>query len=270
MTVAVRLIALDMDGTLLNNALEITPHTRDVLREARARGVTVVLATGRMHCSARPYARALGLGDVPLVSYNGALVRMSESGRVLLHRPLAMTAARAIADYAEGRGFHLQVYVNDQYLVREDCEKARRYAQIAGIPPVVAGAPLAGAICARPTKMLLYEDEGILRQVALDLRALAGRHVNLSFSYSYFLEIVRAGVSKAGALAWLAKRMGIDRSEIMAVGDSENDLEMLEYAGLGVAMGNASAEIRSRAGYVTLSNDEDGVATAVERLVLGL
>jgi len=284
----IRLVAVDLDNTLLDREWRVSPRAIRALQAVKKKGIEVVLATGRMFRSARRYAVEIDLGDIPLITYNGALIKTAVTGRSLLHRPVPLPVARQVAGYAEERGHHLQIYVEDEFIVAAITEKARYYSRLAGVEPVPVG-PLSRYLrygratpgstgCASnhpvpgqpiPTKMIIHEREELIPGIRRDLEGMIGDRVYMTTSYPYFLEIMNREVSKGQALHHLASLLGIEREEVMALGDSYNDLDMLEFAGFPVAMANAPAEVRARARHVTSSNLEDGAAEALERFLLG-
>ncbi|HWR38784.1 MAG TPA: Cof-type HAD-IIB family hydrolase [Patescibacteria group bacterium] len=262
----IRLIAMDMDDTLLNSQLEISPRTREALMQARAQGVAVTIATGRMFRSALPYAHSLGL-EVPLITYNGALIKSPLTGEVDFHGPVPLEKAKEVLRLCRQNGWYVQSYVNDQLYVREMDKYARYYSQLSGVEATVVGDSLY-ELDQAPTKMLaMAEAEEIARMQELFRQHFNGT-LNIARSKPTYLEITDPAVNKGVALARLAERLGIDRQQVMAFGDSGNDLEMLRYAGWGVAMGNARDSAKAAARLVTASNDEDGIAAVVEQYVL--
>jgi Cof subfamily protein (haloacid dehalogenase superfamily) len=264
--IMIKLIAMDMDDTALNNELEISGRTREVIQAAVAKGIHVTFATGRMYCSCRRFALELGL-DVPLITYNGALIQRVLSDEILFHQPVPLKEARKIAQWADQNGHHLQLYVDDRVYVRECNDKAVWYGHHAGVEMFAVG-PLSEFLSKEPTKMLIMADAEKLQQITRELRELCGDAVSITRSKPTFLEIVHPDVSKGKALAHLADFLGIERQAVMAIGDSYNDLEMIEYAGYGVAMDNAHQSIKERADFVTTSNNDDGVAEAIEKFAL--
>jgi len=264
----IKLIALDMDGTLLDRQLVIPPRSLKAIAAALDRGVKVTIATGRMFCSAQPYARRLGLGDIPLITYNGGLVKTAVSGKVLLHLPVPRELARAVVQFAQERRLYIQYYLDDQVLVPEVNEKARLYYEISQVEPIPVGDLLA-ALTGDPTKLLIIEDEEKMPGIARELKEHFGDQFYLTGSYPFFLEIMHREISKARSLSLVAQRLGIRREEIMAIGDSYNDQQMLAYAGLGVAIKSAPPEVQAAAAYVPQAEGVEGVAEAIERFVLG-
>jgi Cof subfamily protein (haloacid dehalogenase superfamily) len=264
----IKLVAIDLDDTLLDNSLRISPRAREAIRMAMERGVTVTVATGRMFRSALPYAQQLNL-DVPIITYNGALIKTSLTQETLLHQPIDKVTADALLKLFKQNGWYIQAYVNDNLYVKEEDENTRYYESIAGVKAVPIGDKIY-SLPEVPTKLLAIAQPDKLREIHDIIKELFGEKVYAALSKPTYLEILNPQVNKGIALAFLAQRLGISREEIMAVGDSANDLDMIEYAGWGVAMGNAINKVRKTAQTVTGANDADGVAEAIEKYVLGL
>lgn len=261
-----KLVALDMDDTLLNTSHEISPRTADAIRRATAQGVTVTIATGRMYCSARPFAEGLGL-DVPLITYNGALIKGVLSGDTLFHCPIDASVAGEVLAFFRQQGWYLQSYVDDKLYVAEMNEHARYYEKLSKIPAIAAGDAFY-TMQSAPTKLLTIAEPAEIARRRDILQPLFGDRLYIAISKPNFLEMVNPAVNKGMALARLAERLGIGREQVMAVGDSFNDLDMIEYAGWGVAMGNAPDAVKQRAQAVVGTNADDGVAEAFEKFVL--
>lgn len=262
----IKLVAIDMDDTVLNNRLEISGRTKAVIRAAVDKGIAVTFATGRMYCSCRRFALELGL-DVPLITYNGALIQQAISGAVLFHQPVPITAAAKIIQWAEQHHHYLQVYIGDKVFVSERNDKALWYEKHSSIEVYDVGS-LTSFVTAEPTKMLMMLDKLSIESVMEELGEICGSSVNMFRSKPTFLEMVHPQVSKGHSLAYLAKLLRVDRDEVMAIGDGYNDIEMLEYAGLSIAMENANPRVKEQADYITDSNEQDGVAKAIERFIL--
>jgi Cof subfamily protein (haloacid dehalogenase superfamily) len=265
---AIKLIALDMDDTLLDKTNRVSPRTREVIRQAVESGVTVTIATGRMYGSALPFALQLGL-DVPLITYNGALIKCSLSGETLLHNPIDEATAKEVLRLFREKGWYIQSYLNDCLYVDTLNEKARYYEKLSGIKAVPVGDQLY-TMEGAPTKLLAMAEPGEIRMISETVKADFGDRLYAAVSKPNYLEMVNPAVNKGQALEFLAARLGLERSEVMAVGDSINDLDMLEYAGWGVAMGNAGDTVKAAANAVTCANDADGVAEAIITYVLNI
>jgi len=260
-----KLIAIDLDDTLLTDNKEITPATREALAEAAARGVTVTIATGRMYASAVKIARGLGL-NVPIITYQGALIKNMGDGRVLYSRTLPPGAARRIYEYCRERSLHLQAYADDTLYVQEDNARVRAYAELSDVPYTVE--PDFDALLSRPqTKLLIIDEPDKLDAAAAELGADIGGETYITKSKPHFLEFTHPEATKGHALRFLASHTGCAMEQTIAIGDSWNDRDMVQEAGLGVAMGNAVEALKRVADYVTLSNNEDGVKHVIERFI---
>ncbi|MGO0123168.1 Cof-type HAD-IIB family hydrolase [Desulfothermobacter acidiphilus] len=263
----IRLIAVDLDDTLLDPELRITPRTRRVLQEVQRRGVRVVLATGRMYQATVPYAAELGL-EGPIIAYQGAWVRDFPGGKERLHLPVPLDRALEVLEYLTPLGFHLQVYVNDRLYCARYTPEGERYAVMCRVEFQVVG-DLCSFLRSPPTKILMVAPEEEIDRLLPGLRARFGEDLHLGKSKPYFLEIAHPRATKGEALAYLAQQLGLVAEEVMAIGDGYNDISMFRFAGLAVAMGNARPAVQDEADFVTASHAEEGVAQALEKFVLG-
>jgi hypothetical protein len=269
---AIRLVALDLDGTLLGPDLTITPRVRRAVEAVIARGVPVVIATGRMYRSAIRYASTLDL-DGPIVCYQGAYIRETPApdgtpGRVLHERPMRAWVAREAIRWARREGFEPHLNIDDRLLMETGDESAEDYERSSGIgaefvPDLVAVARR------RPTKVLAVGHDGLPERVLGRARREFEGLAEVTVSHPEYLEWTQSGVTKGAAIRWLARRLGVPLGQVMAVGDQHNDREMLAVCGHGVAMGGAPDSVRMAARYTTATWKEDGAALAIEALVLG-
>ncbi len=263
-----KMLVTDLDDSLLDDRMAVAPVNRDAISRAVGAGVKVVLATGRMFRSALPYARELGL-DTPLITYQGAYVRFPDSEKVLYHRPVPFETALELLERIEPMGYHTNVYIDDNLLVEKVTGAGRLYWKISGVKPVEVG-NLAGylrRVRRDPTKVLVVSEEKNLNRLLDELSGVFAGKLHITKSKPYFLEFMHPQATKAVALREVAAYYGIGREEIIAVGDSYNDLEMLDYAGLGVVVANAREEIKARADYVTRANTDGGVAGVIGRFI---
>jgi len=261
-----KLIAIDMDDTLLDSKVQISPRVREAIQKAREQGVLITLATGRMFRSALPFALDLGL-DLPLITYQGALVKNSLSGEVLYHRPVPADLARELVRVAREWGIHINIYLDDRLYMENLSEEGRAYSRLARIEPDIVP-DLMVLLEQEPTKVLVIAPEETLDRLAAELKPRFAGRLHITKSKPYYLEFIHPLATKGFALEHLANYYGVSREQVMAIGDSYNDLDMIEFAGLGVVMGNAREEIKAVADYITLDNDADGVANVLEELVL--
>ena len=260
-----RLLALDLDGTLLGPDLRIHPTDRQALACLADRGVVVAIATGRMLASARPFAAELGI-EAPLITYNGAWVRCTRTETDWLHHPIPPELAQEAIQALEATGLRVNVYLNDRFVITEMTPEAAAYMAHARVEPFVCHAwSNLGAFA--PTKLLAIGPEERIPELAETLSARFAGRLQVAQSMPTFLEVTHAAVNKGQALDLLCQRLGIAREEVVAVGDGLNDVEMLAWAGLGVAMGNAAPSVKKWADRVTRPVSEAGVARLVDDLI---
>lgn len=261
-----RLIVADIDGTLVTRAREITPGVLGAVRAAQSRGVRVCLATGRIWPSARPYFEHLG-ADPPAILYNGGLVYDFRTDTVLRRTHLAYEHARAVLEILRGiPEVQPHLYVNDRIYTGRINELTDRYRRKDGVVVEEVG-DLVAFLPRDPMKILIVGAREDLERVEARIRTVP-MTINTVFSEETYLEILPAGSSKGVALEFVAAHLGIPPEAVIAVGDNLNDLEMLQRAGVGVAMGNAPEALRRAADVVTGTNDEEGLRDVIERFVL--
>lgn len=261
-----KLIAIDLDDTLLRDDLQVTSGTIDAITAAISQGVTVTLATGRSFPSAQKIAAQVGL-NVPIITYQGSLIKNLIDGRVLYERAVPPEAARYIYEYSEKHGLHLQLYFGDGLYVKEDNEKIKSYTRLTSLPYKVAE-NFRELVSMPQTKMLIIDEPARLDQIAEELRESLKDQVHITKSKAHYLEFLHKEGNKGAAVSFLADHIGCQMDQVIAIGDSWNDREMLEVAGLGVAMGNAIDDLKEIADYVTLTNNEEGVKHVIEKFVL--
>jgi Cof subfamily protein (haloacid dehalogenase superfamily) len=268
----IRLIALDLDGTLIDDDLVLPERTRQAIVGALDRGVAVSIATGRMSRSALRYARELGLTD-PIVAYQGALIREMPAvddgrvGRLLVHRPLAAAVAREAIEWTRSIGLDPHINHLERFIIRAADARAEDYSAFLGGRAVLVDDLLAWV--RRPVSKVIAVSEGPTDESILHLarERFAGR-ADVTISHPRFLEFLRPGVSKGAAVRWLARRAGVPLGAVLAIGDQFNDLEMIAAVGHGAAMPDAPLPVRAAARYVAAPIGEAGAAQLIEQLVL--
>lgn len=267
----IRLVCLDLDGTVLGAGREVRSRVRTAIADTLARGVDVVIATGRMYRSSLRFATELGVPG-PLICYQGAYVRElpegDEPGALLYHRPMRSAAAVEAIDWARAHGLDPHLNVDDELIMERGDETAADYERLSGIAARFVS-DLRAEMARSPTKVLAVGPAGLPELLLDDARQHFAGRAQVTVSHPEYLEWTAPGVTKGRAVRWLARRRRLPRSQVMAVGDQYNDLEMLATVGHGVAMGGAPAAVRAAARYATGSYDEDGAALALEALVLG-
>ena len=268
----IRLVALDIDGTLVGEDLDIGSDTRTAIRAARKRGVMVSLVTGRMVSSAMRFARELDL-DSPIVGYQGALIREMPAagsdrlGRLLVHTPMPAETAREIVAWTREHGLDPHLNHLERLIVRIDDPRADEYGAFIGGDPELAG-DLVDTIRHPITKILAAGEPPLPTDLAPLARKRFAGVAAVTISHPRFLEFTAPGVSKGRAIRWLARRLGIPLGAVLAIGDQWNDIEMLAEVGHGAAMPTAPAEVLAVARYVAPPVGEEGVARMIEALVL--
>jgi Cof subfamily protein (haloacid dehalogenase superfamily) len=268
----IRLVALDIDGTLLDRDMILRDRTRAAVRAAIAHGAIVVLATGRMASSVRPLAEAIGLRGA-LIAYQGALIRELPApgepgpGRLLRHDPIPTEVARATVRWAYRQGLRPHLNHLERFIVPVDDPNAEDYSLFLGARAELVD-DLEAAIEHPITKVIAVAEtplpDGILDAARTEF---AGR-ASPTISHPRFLEFVAPGVSKGRAVRWLARRLGVPLEQTLAIGDQHNDVEMIRAVGHGVAMAGAPADVRAAARYLAPPVSEEGAAQILEALVV--
>ncbi len=263
----IKLLATDLDGTLLQSGKPVSEANIAAAQAAAKAGTVVTIATGRMFKAALPVAEALGL-DVPIITYNGALIK-STSGKVYYEHYLEEDICRRLADFCAARNWYLQSYSDDELYYSDFGVFAKRYE----LSQKVIGKEIGYAgIREKVSKMykmlIITSGPEVTREWMAELEAEFGDSIAMTQSTPDFIEIIAPGVSKAAGLTKLAEIMGFDISETMAIGDANNDLPMLQAAGFSVAMGNAGEAIKAVTDAVTGNCEEDGWAQAVYKYIL--
>ena len=268
----IRMIALDIDGTLIGDDHVIGPRTVAAVRAAMERDVAVSLITGRMVSSALRFARELDLTG-PLVGYQGGLIRAMPElgsrrlGKLLLHTPLQPDVAREIVQWTRDHGMDPHVNHLERFILRADDPRADDYSAFMGAKAELVQ-DLLTAITHPVTKVLAVGDPPVPMDVAPVAREQFAGRADVTISHPRFLEFVAPGVSKGRAVRWLARRLRVPLAATLAIGDQWNDLDMLSEVGHGAAMPSAPVEVRAAARYIAPPLEEEGAARIIEQLVL--
>lgn len=265
-----RLLAVDLDGTIMDENLSVSVRVRRALRLAQEAGVKVTLASGRPSHQTLTMARELGIRE-PLISYQGAVIVEPDSGLVMWHRGVQRELALDFVRYVRSRGWDLCIFVDGKLYAESTSESVRFYA---GFSPsrekIHVVERLESLLDTEPTKLIVVVEERLGAQVALELQQHFEGRLQVVQSFSRFVEATDLEATKGKALALLAEKLGIPQQQTMAIGDQDNDASMLAWAGLGVAMGSASASVKSLANYIAPEITDDGAAVAIERFILGV
>lgn len=265
-----RMIVLDLDGTLTNRNKEITPKTKEALFELKRQGGVIVLASGRPTYGIMPLARELELHKTGgyVLSFNGGRIIDCSTGQTVFAKELPVESNETIIRLSKEHGVNILTYeddliitpdASDEYVKKEAAINKLEVKEIKDIESYVTFPVV---------KFLMLEEGDILQNVEPKVKAFLGRDYSVYRSEPFFLEVLPKGIDKAASLERLLARLGMSREEMIACGDGYNDLSMIEYAGLGVAMENAVLPVKKAADYVTLSNNDDGIAHVVEKFML--
>ncbi|MBD1577148.1 sugar-phosphatase [Vibrio sp. S11_S32] len=265
-----KLIALDMDGTLLNSEHKITKHNKQAISQARAMGVTVVLASGRPLNGMLAALEELEMNTDQdyVISYNGSMVQTADSKTVIRQEILTGADAKLIANWAETLNVNVHAFSIEHGLITPKNSKYTNHeCAINGID--VVEMPFSELSDDAPIlKVMLVDEEPILSKAVAQLPNDLYQQFTIVRSAPFFLEIMHKTSDKGAGVEALAQYLGIEQQQVIAMGDAGNDHHMLTYAGLGIAMANATDETKAISNYITDSNDNSGVAQAIEKFVL--
>lgn len=269
----IQLLVVDIDGTIAGESNEISEPVRFAIQAAQNRSVQVAIATGRMYRSALRFHQEVG-STLPLLAYQGAWIQNPATGQIHRHWPVSRQTAHQLLDYFEQPDLRsllsVHFYINDQLYVRELTKETQIYSERSGIEPIPVG-DLRRVLTDEPTKVLaLSDDIAVIDALLGTLRQqYTPAELYLTKSVATFFEATNPFVNKGTGVRYLAEELlGIDAANVMTIGDNFNDVEMLEYAGIGVAMGNAPPQVKAIAQWVAPSVEQDGAAAAIEEFVL--
>lgn len=261
-----KLVAVDIDGTLVNNKREVTPKTKETIHKAIDKGVIFTISSGRPIQGVQLITKQLE-ADIPVITYNGAMVITGESRQIIYSCTMRREDAIQVERLGRERNTTIAIWADNQLFVNRADERAAKYSELSGTKPQLYE-DIEELIDKGINKILWYDEVERINVFQKELRNKLNPTINYHTSQPFFLEFVDVNASKAIALEKLGEFYGIKRDEMIAIGDGFNDLSMIEYAGLGVAMENAPSEIKQAADFVTLSNENDGVAYVIEKFIL--
>ena len=261
-----KLIAIDIDGTLMNDEREISRENREAIRRAEKQGIYVILATGRMYRSAKKLGN-LFTTELPFISYNGGLIREFNDGRILLQKDMPKEMARPIFSTLKKYGLSINFYIDDQLYGDEGNEHIKGYAEYIEVPyKTMKDHEIFSHIDEMDImKMVAMGDEEKLDRFLLMEEKNFSENLHLVKSLPFMLEIANKEVNKGSALKSLGEILDIKGSEMMAIGDNMNDEEMLDYVAHPFVMSNGNHLLLERNYNITRSNNEDGVAWAISQ-----
>jgi len=261
-------VFLDMDGTLLKSDHTVSEPTKEMIRHLTGQGIPVILVSARPLNAILPTFRAIGIpAHYPLVSLNGSYIVEQEQPVLDVRIDLAVT--RAVSEQVRPFKATIAYYLQREWFAEVKDAWTDHEQRIMDVDVEVAPLPELVSDWSRrgvaPNKMMVMSEAANIDQIQQHLRSVYNGTLNIYPSKPTYLEVMDPRGSKSNAVRWIIERMKIDRSEVIAMGDNYNDKEMIAFAGMGVAMGNAPDEIKAVAGYVTDTNNNDGVRKALEK-----
>jgi Cof subfamily protein (haloacid dehalogenase superfamily) len=268
----IKLLVVDIDGTIAGDSNTISERVKSAIASVKAKGIDVAVATGRMYRSALRFHSEIA-STLPLVAYQGAWIQDPATNKMHHHLSVPQKMVEELLDYFEKPELRdllsVHFYINDELYVRELTRETKIYAKRSGIKPIAVGD--LRQLDSEPTKVLaLCDDTEIIDSLLGNLRLqYTPAELYLTKSVATFFEATNPTVNKGEAVRYLAEEiLGLQPNNVMTIGDNFNDVEMLEYAGIGVAMGNAPTEVQARALWVTSTVEDDGVAAAIEKFLI--
>lgn len=267
----IKLVTIDVDGTLINSQGEVSAHTQEVIKKAIGNGVKIVIASGRPLPGTKKFFDMFGIDnsdDQYAINYNGAMA-MTTSGKIIIRETLTLDDYKVIAKFADENGIQHQFETDKNIIVTNPLIPKFAVFEATLTSAQIWYRPMSDLEESLPVaKIMLIDEEGSINDVWNKIPDSFKEKYNIVRSHANFIEFVKKGVSKGNALKHLSEKLNIPIEETMSIGDQGNDLSMIEAAGIGVAMGNAVEEVKQAADFVTSNNDEDGVAKAIEKFVL--
>lgn len=261
----IKAIAVDLDGTLLNSNKKISDINKKVLKEFEKRGVKVFIVTGRTYISAKPYAEELDI-DSSIIAYNGAKVVDYKNNKILFNLPLNEEYSKRVIKLGKSRGFHINLYQDNKWYVEDiDNEETKYYANHTGLTPVQKSFDDFDNYFMTKISIQDMRSSEEFDEFCYEIKKLFGKEVYTAKSQTFLFEVLNKEVNKGIVLEKVLKSHRISTDECVAFGDADNDIEMLQAVKYGVAMGNASLELKRLVNYVTDTNDEDGVARFLKK-----
>lgn len=260
----IKMVATDIDGTLLKWSFDYTPEVKATIKKLQKKGIKVVLVTGRMHCAALGIAKELGITE-PIVSYQGGMIKeFYKCDDVLMRCDMDSEKAIEIIDWAHRNDVHINLYMDDILYVEKDSDTIRKYTDARFIDYHVCKFD---KLKIKNVNKILAIDFNDADRVTGWVRDLSKLYPDLYIikSTPYFCEIASKNATKGSAVEFLANKWGIKQNEILAIGDQDNDIELLKAGGIKVAMGNSTDDLRTCADYITDTVDNNGWVKAVEK-----
>jgi Cof subfamily protein (haloacid dehalogenase superfamily) len=264
-----KLIAIDMDGTLLSDEKQISSVNYEAIQQAKKNGVKVVLASGRPLVGFKKYLEELNLisEDNYAVAFNGALVQTSDGGEIISKKTLSLEDYKSLYKLSKDLNVNIHALTETSVITPEDNTYTRREAAMNGISCKiidVEDVPSDTTI----VKVMFVDASEIIDEVIKNIPEAVSDKYTIVRSAPFYLEFLEKSVNKGAGVAALAEKLNIKQEEVICIGDAGNDIHMIKYAGLGVAMGNAFPEVKKVANFITKTNEQDGVAFIIDKFIL--
>lgn len=265
----IKMIVSDLDGTMLDNNYQIPQENKIAIKKALLKGVKVTLATGRMHNSAKKYAKELHI-ELPIISYNGAVIKTLQD-EIIYEAQLDKDIAKDILNYAFQEKIYIQTYKDDNFFYEKETPQSLFYEAASTLQGQAVGKDGLLKMSLNTPKLLLVASSSDKTQaIAKKIQKHFGDKILVMQSSPIFIEILPPHVDKGHAVLLLAHKEKIKQEEVMVFGDSENDLPMFNIGAYSIAMQNAIDPLKAKASYITTSNEDSGVAKAIEKYVLNI
>ncbi|MDW7669235.1 MAG: Cof-type HAD-IIB family hydrolase [Bacillota bacterium] len=263
----IKLIASDLDDTLLNSDFKVSEKDRNTIKKLKEKGIYFTIATGRVTSAAAKYAEELEI-DVPYISFNGAKIIDPKTSNNIFSRELIKSKINKIIQYAEKKGIHCNIYSDEKIYVKELNKWTEHYKSFARNITIEEVGSLQNYDFKSTPKILLLDENYKLQEAYEEIVQFIDKDINVFFSKPNFLEFTDQKASKGDALKYIAEMLDLKRNETAAIGDSFNDQSMIEYAGTSAVVGNGREELKKIANYVSSTNDEDGFSDFVFKYIL--
>ena len=263
-----KMLVLDMDDTLLTDDHKISTLNKELILKIQKQGIHVVLASGRPTSAMMSYAKQLemDLNNSYMISFNGAIISSVKTGEILFKQTLSQQQIHDLYTFSVKNNTHIITYLNGEIVSETDSEYIEIEKEITGLPHNKVKSFL-DAVTTDAVKCILLEEPSYLRKVEEKLK-LEMPHLSITMSKPFFLEVAQNGIDKGASLKLIAEKLTIKQSEIIAIGNAENDLTMIEYAGLGVWVDNVTPELRHKANVIVASSNDNGVAEVIKKYIL--
>jgi len=262
-------IVMDMDDTLLRSDHSISEENKQAIRSVQENGIKVILASGRPTFAMMDYAKELELDKYGsyILSYNGAVITDCSTDKTIFEQSLTKETAHELYDLSREHKVHIHTYVNDDIITETPNEYTEVEKVITGMK-IKTIDDFKQAVQGNVIKVLMLEEPTYLKKVEASLKPKVLDKMNMTISKPFFLEFMDKGIDKGSSLARLLSEIDVKQEEVIAIGDSYNDLGMIKFAGMGICVANAPADMKEHADYITLSNEEHGVAKTIYDFIL--